>query len=122
MRKPPLWINYTKRRILSCRVDKSLGNEIMYPTIIIQHARNSIQFSKYRKIVILINVITVQANKMTVVNCHKNFFLWAWSYVKPHHLSSGRLSVTHTFYTPDQMGGGGGALCIACDKTFHMVL
>ena len=69
MRKPPLWKRYIfsdNRIILYRTVAKSLFSEIMLHKIKIHHASNCIPFSKYCKIAILANVITVQAYNITV--------------------------------------------------------
>ena len=54
--------NLTKNRT----VEKFLISKIVPHTIKIQYASNCIPFSKYCKIVILANVITVQVNNITV--------------------------------------------------------
>ena len=69
MGKPPLRKNCTfldKGRLLYSTVEIFLISKIMPHTINIQHASNCIPFSKYCKIAILANVITGQANNITV--------------------------------------------------------
>ena len=66
--------------MLYCIVKLILKIDKMPQTIIIQHASNFITISKYRKMAILTNVRTVQANYRTVGKCHKGgFFSWACS-------------------------------------------
>ena len=70
MRKPPLWKNCTfsdYRIILYLTVLKTSIRSILMPhTIKIQHASNCIPFSKYCKIAILENGITVQVYNTTL--------------------------------------------------------
>ena len=69
MGKPPLWKNCIfsdKRRILYRRVEKFHFSKIMHHTIKIQHASNCIPLLKFCKIVILADVVNVQANSITV--------------------------------------------------------
>ena len=69
MGKPPVWTNCKfsdERSILYRTVEHFLISKTMPDTLKIQHASNCIQFSKYWKIAILANIITVQAYNTTV--------------------------------------------------------